>query len=1157
MNIPMENSTASPMELDIGHTVESFQQFLESQKDLFHSQIDQLEKIVVTQCKLTGVNPLSQEMAAGALSIKIGKRPRDLLNPKAVKYMQSVFSIKDTISKKETREISALCGVTVTQVREFFAGQRSRVRKVVRLSREKAIRFSACKTSDDGSCVKSESDVPVSHETSSNSDQQNVKEEETSLNPDHKIIKDAETFLNLEHKNVKDAETFLNSEHKNVKDAETCSTSQEETIPGLDSSENFFVENIFNLMRKEDTFSGQVKLLQSILRIHNSAVLNWFLTKGGMMILAKWLSEAALEEQTTVLLVILKVLCRLPLHKALPAQMSAILQTVNRLRFYRTSDISNRAKVLLSRWSKLFVRSQALKKLSPANARSDAQKEMIHNQRISEILGDNSWQSKLEIPLFSLNENFSKSCRKLENAGAVKLLPPPSCDSNKKSSRNITSSNNKERRKVQLVEQPSRNVARSGSVAKMASVKHSRPMSADDIQKAKMRAIFMQSKYALRGESSTHNNQQKTETSKISSDISECQKNCSSITNNKLGDAKTSMMEKQQDQKPASVLICQTLPPTEYITDPQSSLALQHADLQSNACQNDNVLQPSCAENIDLKPSVAPQEHDFEPTVTLEGPDLKLKSVLQEPNSKSCMACEVSDLMLHSGLEEKLLWERLKKVQIPWHMPPEIRVSSQWSLGAGENSKEIEVQTERIRREKETVYQSNQDIPSDPKEPWDVEMDYDDSLTPEIPTEQPPDGQSEASPEAPSTDATSDVTSATAENSKTPEPDLELLAVLLKNPDLVFALTSSQGSSISNGQIVQVLDMLKASGLSGSVNGLAVNGAEQQKSILSQNPVSPSPPTPLSLPSPTPASLPSPTPDPSSRWSFDSAMTLKVPGMTRISQPVVAGASTALSPVPSYAASMPNLVSHQAPVSVASVPERSVSTRSLPPQSSVSAPPWKEVPPEVPKVYQEASIAARPLATVTQLTQNASSTLQQFPAQRLGAANHGRPGNTVLAPVSLGMNHPPMERPVTTYSLPSTASTAPRTQQAFPELMPYSPQYTPWSRNYPQISTQESPSEPGHSRANGFASNRASNAHFVANQSNYNAYLAGPSEPVFETWSPERAIPQAQPDGNFSTRRNSGWSNERTERSRHNNNQAQRWGSRTGNKRWHERGRRY
>ena len=46
----------------------------------------------------------------------IGKRPRDQLNLKALKYMQAVFSIKDAISKKEAREIGALFGLTVTQV---------------------------------------------------------------------------------------------------------------------------------------------------------------------------------------------------------------------------------------------------------------------------------------------------------------------------------------------------------------------------------------------------------------------------------------------------------------------------------------------------------------------------------------------------------------------------------------------------------------------------------------------------------------------------------------------------------------------------------------------------------------------------------------------------------------------------------------------------------------------------------------------------------------------------------------------------------------------------------------------------------------------------------------------------------------------------------
>ncbi|KAI0530853.1 hypothetical protein KFK09_000401 [Dendrobium nobile] len=134
---------SSFLESEMDGSVESLGRLLDAQKKIFHSQIDQLKRLVVNQCKLTGVNPLSQEMAAGALSIKIGKKPRDLLNPKAVKYMQSIFAIKDTIGKKETREISALCGVTVTQVRDFFSGQRSKVRKLVSLVREKAAKSDA------------------------------------------------------------------------------------------------------------------------------------------------------------------------------------------------------------------------------------------------------------------------------------------------------------------------------------------------------------------------------------------------------------------------------------------------------------------------------------------------------------------------------------------------------------------------------------------------------------------------------------------------------------------------------------------------------------------------------------------------------------------------------------------------------------------------------------------------------------------------------------------------------------------------------------------------------------------------------------------------------------------------------------------------------
>ncbi|MCH83586.1 homeobox protein luminidependens-like, partial [Trifolium medium] len=228
------------------------------------------------------------------------KRPRDLLNPKAVNYMQSVFSIKDAISKKESREISALFGVTVTQVRDYFTSQRSRVRKQVQLSKERALKSNSCAESLD---VQINSD-PV-----------------RSMNP-----------------------APLNSVGAtNVEEASY--SAQEAALSDLDDSDKQFVENIFGLMQKEETFCGQEKLLEWILTIHNFSVLLWFLTGGGAMTLANWLSKAAVEEQTSVLLLVLKVLCHLPLHKAHPAHISALLQSVNRLRFYRTSDCTLMASV--------------------------------------------------------------------------------------------------------------------------------------------------------------------------------------------------------------------------------------------------------------------------------------------------------------------------------------------------------------------------------------------------------------------------------------------------------------------------------------------------------------------------------------------------------------------------------------------------------------------------------------------------------------------------------------------------------------------------------------------------------------------------------------------------------------------------------------------
>lgn len=177
----------------------------------------------------------------------------------------------------------------------------------------------------------------------------------------------------------------------------------------------------------------------------------------------------------------------------------------------------------------------------------------------------------------------------------------------------------------------------------------------------------------------------------------------------------------------------------------------------------------------------------------------------------------------------------------------EIRISSDWTVGTGENSKEVEIQRNRIRREKEIMYRIVAEIPSDPNEPWDREMDYDDTLTPVIPTEQLPDLDGAETPvvsphkveeiAVTSVNCTATTSQSSNGNGNVPEPDLELLAVLLKNPELVMALTSGQGGNLSSDETVKLLDMIKANGSVGS--NLTAKPEENVE---------------VSLPSPTPSS---------------------------------------------------------------------------------------------------------------------------------------------------------------------------------------------------------------------------------------------------------------------------------------------------------------
>ncbi|XP_075500899.1 homeobox protein LUMINIDEPENDENS-like isoform X1 [Primulina tabacum] len=704
----MESSKDNPLELAVSKKfATSYQELLEAQNDLFQTQIEKFQKIVATQCKLTGVNPLSQEMAAGALSIKIGKRPRDLLNPKAVQYLKFVFSIKDAVSKREIREISAQFGVAATQVQEFFTGQRSRVRNFVRSSGEKADRSRTC---DD-----------IHHGTAS------------TLYPS----------VSAEPVPI---DTVAPNSHEG-----TSRLMQPEVVPlGKEKSDVYFMDNIFRLMRSEESFSGQVKLLEWILLIEKISVLHWFLVEGGVMILATWLSQAAMEEQTSVLNIVLKVLCHLPLRKALPVHMSAILQSVNKLRFYRASDISNRARILLSTWSKMFASSQSSNKLNGNKSVGDAQDEMLLKQSIKEVMGNETWDSNVnysEADLRITNGN-ANSFRKLESPQKWKLRTSSEEESNKR--RGVMSSQMRERRSVKMVDPPGqRIVANSPHIVKSTPATHSRPLSADDIQKAKMRTQFMQSKYTKNDDNS-----------QVKSDSPH---NCGTPHSN--------------------------VPPS--------------------------IPKPVLA-------------------------DLDERMELDNATSK------VSNIRVttHSNLEEPP-WKKIKRIPFTWRTPREVKIGESWLVGTGESSKEVEVQKNRIRREREIIYRTIQEIPTNPREPWDREMDYDDTLTPEIPIEQLPDVEPLETPQDSVNgcegSAAAVSTTLSGAGGSVPEPDLELLAELLKNPELVYALTSGQAGDLSSTETVKLLDMIKVNGVT-SFSNFAALGAKGDNKVE------------LSLPSPTPSS---------------------------------------------------------------------------------------------------------------------------------------------------------------------------------------------------------------------------------------------------------------------------------------------------------------
>ncbi|CAI0447653.1 unnamed protein product [Linum tenue] len=333
-------------------------------------------------------------------------------------------------------------------------------------------------------------------------------------------------------------------------------------------------------------------------------------------------------------------------------------------------------------------------------------------------------------------------------------------------------------------------------------------MSADDIQKAKLRALYMQSKHGRK----------------------------SSLPNG------SNSMNNEAVNKGQGVLLGNSSQVSKVVVEPKDEELKEPVLTAVKVTDKGEDHHHATEAKMELKVSI--QKLESEVPVTEKEPKVPVEK----------MESKVPVGQLHS------------RVQIPWQSPPEVRLNLLWRVGTGEFSKEVEVQKNRNRREMEIIYRVAKEIPSNPKEPWDLDMDYDDSLTPEIPIEQQPDAADGTEKTEVPDDNEPKKSVAASSSSSSPagptivaqngdgggpaaEPDLELLAVLLKNPQLVFALTSGQAGNLSNDETMKLLDMIKSGGSSivGSSSSSSVNesgGGKVERAEVVE----------VSLPSPTPSS---------------------------------------------------------------------------------------------------------------------------------------------------------------------------------------------------------------------------------------------------------------------------------------------------------------
>lgn len=130
------------------------------------------------------------------------------------------------------------------QVRDFVVTQKIKVRKQVRLSKEKVMMSSTHAIQGDG--------VPEQNNAVPHADPVPLN----SMDPEPSSISWGAP--------------------ENVALMPKEEVQQEDIPPDISDSDKSFVDNIFSMLRKEETFSGQVKLMEWIMQIQDSSVLIWY-----------------------------------------------------------------------------------------------------------------------------------------------------------------------------------------------------------------------------------------------------------------------------------------------------------------------------------------------------------------------------------------------------------------------------------------------------------------------------------------------------------------------------------------------------------------------------------------------------------------------------------------------------------------------------------------------------------------------------------------------------------------------------------------------------------------------------------------------------------------------------------------------------------------